>query len=91
VKFSDLAFRSLSLTSEFESTQGWGAKIAWSYAGGALSLDSVRYGIFWDVGDCLRIGIDREASEIWFYASILAFPEAILRYAPETTSMQFGD
>ncbi|MCK5246154.1 LptF/LptG family permease [Candidatus Bipolaricaulota bacterium] len=91
VTFSNLTFSSLALTSEYTSPHGWGAKVTWTYSGGALSLDAVRYGVFWDVGDCLRIGIDREASEIWVYASILAFPEAILRYAPESASIQVGD
>ena len=91
VKFSNLAFRSVSLTSEFATSSGWGAKIAWTYSGGALSLNAVSGGIFWDVGECLRIGIDREGSETWFYASILAFPEAILRYAPESANIQLGD
>ncbi|MEE8592484.1 MAG: LptF/LptG family permease [Candidatus Bipolaricaulota bacterium] len=91
VTFSSLAFSSVSLTSEFATSSGWGVKIAWTYSGGTLSLDAVRGGIFWDIGECLRIGIDREGSETWFYASILAFPEAILRYAPESADIQLGD
>jgi len=91
VQFSNLDFHSVSLASEYVSSSGWGAKVAWTYSGGTLSLDAVRGGVFWDIGDCLRIGVDREASDTWLYASILAFPEAILRYAPESASLQFGD
>ena len=91
VKFSNLEFQSLSLASELATSSGWGAKVAWSYTGGTPSLDTIRYGVFWDIGDCLRIGIDREASETWVYASILAFPEAILRYAPESANIQVGE
>jgi len=89
--FSNLAFSSVSLASEFATSSGWGAKVEWTYSGGMLSLDDVRGGVFWDIGECLRIGMDRERSETWFYASILAFPEAILRYAPESADIQFGD
>jgi hypothetical protein len=91
VTFSNLAFGSVTLSAGLATPAGWGATVKWTYSGGPLSLDAVRYGIFWDIGDCLRIGIDREASEIWVYASILAFPEAILRYAPESASIQVGD
>lgn len=91
VTFSNVSFSSMTLASEYTSPSGWGATLAWTYSGGALSLDAFRYGVFWDVGDCLRIGIDRESSEIWVYASILAFPEAVLRYAPESASVQLGD
>jgi len=91
VELSNLDFANVSLASEYVSSSGWGAKVAWTHSGGSLSLASVSYGIFWDIGDCLRIGIDREASEIWVYASILAFPEAVLRYAPETASVQVGE
>lgn len=90
-KFSNLSLRSVSLSTEFVSPTGWGAKARWTYSGDSLSLDNLLYGVFWDIGDCLRIGIDREASDTWLYASILAFPEAILRYAPESASLQFGD
>ena len=91
VRFSNMEFQRLTLASEFHAPQGWGAKVAWTYTGGTPSLDAVRYGVFWDIGDCLRIGIDREVSEMWVYASILAFPEAILRYAPKSARIQAGN
>ncbi len=91
LKLSNLSFDSLTIFSEYASEFGWGASATWTYRGGTPSLDALRYGLFWDIGDCLRIGIDREATEIWVYASVLAFPEAILRYAPENASIQLGD
>jgi len=69
---------------------GWGGRISWSYAGGVPSLATLRYGLFYDVGGCLRVGIDREASDTWLYVSILAFPEAVLRYAPATSQIETG-
>ena len=91
LELADLSFRSVTLSPELETQAGWGARAEWTYSGGPLSLNAIRYGVFWDIGDCLRIGIDREASETWVYASILAFPEAILRYAPESANIQVGD
>lgn len=91
VKFRNLSLSGLELTGTFVSELGWGAKARWDYSGGPISLDQLRYGAFWDVGGCLRVGIDREAADTWFYVSILAFPEAILRYAPESASIQLGD
>jgi len=69
---------------------GWGGRVSWSYSGGVPSLATLRYGLFYDVGGCLRVGIDREASDTWLYASILAFPEAVLRYAPATSQIETG-
>lgn len=91
LKLADLSFKEITLSPELETQAGWGARAEWTYSGGPLSLRAVRYGVFWDIGGCLRIGVDREASETWVYASILAFPEAILRYAPESANIQVGD
>ena len=90
-RFMDLALDSLSVSSTFVSEVGWGAKARWTYSGGPISLDQVLYGVFWDIGGCLRVGVDREASDTWLYISILAFPEAILRYAPESARVQAGN
>ncbi|MCK5246960.1 hypothetical protein KAR02_08685, partial [Candidatus Bipolaricaulota bacterium] len=75
-----------------QTASGWGATIGTSYdADHPTTLVDTRYGIFRDIGDCLRVGLERGGGEIWIYGSILAFPEAILRYAPESASLQFGD
>ncbi len=87
---SGLATLKGALTVEAES--GWGATVQASYDSGRPNvLSDTRYGIFRDIGDCLRVGLERQAGEIWVYGSILAFPEAVLRYAPEAASLQFGD
>jgi hypothetical protein len=71
---------------------GWGVTLSTSFdADAPLQLTDTRYGVFRDIGDCLRIGIERGGGEIWIYGSILAFPEAVLRYAPESVRIQFGD
>jgi len=90
VAFSELTVSGVSLAAAFNTETGWGARVSGAFSGDPLSLDDVRYGLFWDIGGCLRVGIDREASDTWFYVSILAFPEAILRYAPESARVQAG-
>jgi len=90
-EFADLGLSSIRLSSEISIDPGWGAKVDWAYDGGVLSFAGVRYGLFWDIGGCLRLGVDREASETWVYVSILAFPEAIIRYAPVTSQIDLGD
>jgi hypothetical protein len=71
---------------------GWGVTLSTSFdADAPLQLTDTHYGVFRDIGDCLRIGVERGGGEIWIYGSILAFPEAVLRYAPESVRIQFGD
>ena len=83
---------SLSGSLSVQGASGWGATIRTSYdVDQPTTLANTRYGIFRDIGDCLRVGLERGGGEIWIYGSILAFPEAILRYAPESASIQFGD
>jgi len=91
IQLEDLTLSEATLSSELTIGAGWGAKVDWAYSGGGLSFDDVRYGVFWDVGGCLRVGIDREAWDTWFYLSVLAFPEAIIRYAPVTSRIELGD
>lgn len=75
-----------------QTDSGWGGSIETSFDADHPSvLANMRYRIFRDIGDCLRIGLERSGGEIWIYGSILAFPEAILRYAPESAGLQFGD
>lgn len=90
-RFSNVELSGLSLSSTVLTAAGWGGKVAWTYSGGPLSLDTVCYGLFWDIGGCLRVGIDREAADTWFYLSILAFPEAIVRYAPAASRIETGN
>jgi hypothetical protein len=87
---SNLTISGASLELEGVTESGWGGRVSWSYAGGPLSLENVRYGLFYDIGGCLRVGIDRQASDTWLYLSILAFPEAVLRYAPASSRIETG-
>ncbi|UCF09746.1 MAG: LPS-assembly protein LptD [Candidatus Bipolaricaulota bacterium] len=91
VHFSDLAVTSVSLFAELLTASGWGGDVEWTHRGGTPSFADVRYGLFKDVGECLRVGIDREATDTWLYLSVLAFPEAIIRYAPATSRIQTGE
>jgi len=61
----------------------WGITVSASYepASGSRPL-TIRYGVYYDIADCLRIGVEKTRTEVWLYASVLAFPEAVLRYAP---------
>jgi LPS export ABC transporter permease LptF len=75
-----------------QMASGWGATFQTRYsAADPGRFYDMRYGIFRDIGDCLRIGIERTSGDIWIYGSILAFPEAVLRYAPDSARVQFGD
>jgi hypothetical protein len=54
------------------------------------SIVDPRFGLFYDFYDCLRVGIERRSGQVWVYTSILAFPEAVLRYAPSSTQVKLG-
>jgi hypothetical protein len=83
---------SLNGSLSIQGESGWGATISSQFdSSSPTTLSDTRFGIFRDIGDCLRVGLERGAGEIWIYGSILAFPEAILRYAPESGGLQFGD
>jgi len=68
----------------------WGATGAVRYNQATGERLTFRYGLYTDIGGCLRFGIERSGVETWLYASVLAFPEAILRYAPETARFDVG-
>jgi len=87
----DLEISKLEFDATLRAAGGWGATAGWAYKGGTRTLGSLRYGVFRDLGDCLRIGVERESSDTWVYVSILAFPEAVLRYAPRTSGIQVGE
>jgi len=91
VDFLNTQIDGASVSAEGATESGWGGSITWTYPGGTFSLNQIRYGIFRDFGGCLRVGIDREGGDTWVYLSVLAFPEAILRYAPATSRVQAGD
>jgi len=82
----------LSGTVEARTETDWGVAIGADYEAGEIPhVANLRYRLFRDIGDCIQVGIERASDQIWLYASILAFPEAILRYGPESASLEVGE
>jgi len=50
-----------------------------------------RVRLFRDIGDCIQVGIERASDQVWLYVSILAFPEAVLRYGTGSASFAWGE
>ena len=74
-----------------ESAGGWGFTVGATYSADAPSALHPEFGVFKDIAKCLRVGVERASGETWLYISILAFPEAVLRYAPRTFEVEVGD
>ena len=72
----------VSFETELRFESGWGVTASGVYAYGRQTIQDLGLGIFRDLYDCLRLGLERKAGQIWIYVSVLAFPEAVLRYAP---------
>ncbi len=75
---------------ELTSPRGWGLNARLTHTAGRAQPLAAEVGLFRDLGDCLRVGVEVSRSETWLYVSILAFPEAILRYAPRTAEVEVG-
>jgi hypothetical protein len=71
----------LYASTEVHNDTGWGLNLSGHYER-KEGLQGLKFGLFRDLCDCLRIGIELGPKETWFYTSILAFPEAIFRYSP---------
>jgi LPS export ABC transporter permease LptG len=69
---------------------GWGFTVGASYSAATPQLLRPDVGLFKDIAKCLRVGVERAGGEMWLYISILAFPEAVLRYAPRTFEVEVG-
>ncbi len=83
---------SLTGTLETRTPSGWGAALSATYkADSTIPIADPRYRVFRDIGDCIQIGIERASDQVWVYASILAFPDAILRYGTESASLRVGE
>jgi LPS export ABC transporter permease LptF len=90
--FEDGLLSSLDGTVELRALASWGASVAATYdVDSSPRMQNARYRIFRDIGDCIQIGIERASDQVWLYASILAFPEAILRYGTESASLRVGE
>jgi len=88
----DGALASLSGTIETRTSTDWGVSLSARYEADEIPhVASPRYRLFRDIGDCIQVGIERASDQVWLYASILAFPEAILRYGTESASLQVGE
>jgi len=68
----------------------WGLVAGASWRSGASGVLLPRAGVFRDLEGCLRVGVELEGRQIWVYASVLAFPEAILRYSPSGAMVRVG-
>jgi LPS export ABC transporter permease LptG len=80
-----------ALDTEIETLEGWGLTLGATYSASAPNVVRPEFGLFRDIADCLRVGVERASGETWFYISILAFPEAVLRYAPRTFEVEVGE
>ncbi|MDD5263323.1 MAG: LptF/LptG family permease [Candidatus Bipolaricaulis sp.] len=86
-----LELTAADLTADLAVANGWGVELGVRYSSGSVDLDDVSYGVFKDIADCVRVGIERSSGNVWLYVSILAFPEAVLRYAPTSASFEIGE
>ncbi|MEW5826065.1 MAG: LptF/LptG family permease [Candidatus Bipolaricaulota bacterium] len=71
-------------------SRDWGLELGVKYAADRAIPFGLSYGVFHDVSDCLRVGVERSRGQTWIYASVLAFPEAVVRYAPQTSALDVG-
>lgn len=80
------------LTLETEMMYGteWGISLGGQVDMATQAIVNPSFGLFHDFYDCLRVGIERRSGQVWIYTSVLAFPEAILRYAPSSTQVEVG-
>ena len=80
----------LTLETEITYGAGWGISLGGQLDMGTQAIVNPSFGLFRDLYDCLRVGVERRSGQVWVYTSILAFPEAILRYAPSSTQIEVG-
>jgi LPS export ABC transporter permease LptG len=80
----------LDVAGEHATDSGWGVTLDARFEADEARFTTLRFGIYRDIADCLRVGVERDASEFWVYASITAFPEAVLRYAPRASRLDVG-
>jgi LPS export ABC transporter permease LptG len=90
VGLAPFAITACDIDAEVTSETGWGFTVSTSYSASVPESLRPDFGLFKDVAKCLRVGIERAGGETWLYISILAFPEAVLRYAPRTFEVEVG-
>jgi hypothetical protein len=70
---------------------GWGGTATVVYpSSNTSSINLAKVGLFKDIAGCLRIGLERSGGATWIYGSILAFPQAVFRYTPQASQVQWG-
>ena len=79
-----------TFTGELHLDPAWGISFGGQLIAGVPGISSPSLGVYHDFSECLRLGIESSAGQIWLYTSVLAFPEAVLRYAPITTQVEVG-
>ena len=75
---------------EVVSEDGWGVDLGGAYDSDSVGIVEPRLGLFRDMCDCMRVGVEHRMKQTWLYISVLAFPDAILRYAPTEAELEFG-
>jgi len=85
-----LGLLSTDVDAELTTAEGWGLSFDASYVPEGSGFSAVRFGVFRDIADCIRVGVERDLNEVWIYGSIIAFPEAVLRYAPKASNLEVG-
>jgi lipopolysaccharide export system permease protein len=91
IDLNKITLTSSDLSSELTLDGGWGLSLGVYYVAALNRLSNLEFGLFKDMAGCLRIGVEYSVGELWLYVSILAFPEAVLRYAPTTSQFEIGD
>ncbi|MCX6094840.1 MAG: LptF/LptG family permease [Candidatus Bipolaricaulota bacterium] len=91
LNLNTLALTAADITADLAVGNGWGLELEIDYSSNSFDLGDVSYGVFKDIADCVRVGIERSSGDVWLYVSILAFPEAVLRYAPTSASFEIGE
>ena len=75
---------------ELSLEEDWGVHFAGRYSPESPQVIEPGFGVFRDLCDCLRFGVEKSSGQFWIYVSILAFPEAVLRYMPASSEVDFG-
>ncbi len=85
-----LSLLSAEIEAEFITERDWGLTFDATFIPDGARFSGLRLGLFKEIADCVRVGIERDSNEIWIYGSVTAFPEAILRYAPRAADIEVG-
>jgi len=81
---------STTFSGELHVDPTWGISFGGQLVAGVPGITSPALGVYHDFSGCLRLGVESRAGQVWLYTSVLAFPEAVLRYAPITTQVEVG-